>query len=195
MIRPGTPQDARFLRDMLRHAYYWRASGAEDETGLHPMRYVENWGRPGDAAVIALDEGHPVGAAWYRLFKPSAPGYGFVDERTPELSIAVVPSRRGHGFGGELMDALLARARAEGYAGISLSVAKDSPAVQLYERYGFEKLDEHKVYSQVEASFLPELVGWDDDGERPILVLEDLTQGHWPPPWREGDVDAVIDAL
>ena len=75
MIRPGTPQDARFLRDMLRHAYYWR-SGNEDETGLHPMRYVENWGRPGDAAVIALDDGFPVGAAWYRLFKEGVPGYG-----------------------------------------------------------------------------------------------------------------------
>jgi ribosomal protein S18 acetylase RimI-like enzyme len=142
MIRPGIPQDARFLRDMLRHAYYWRSSGIEDESGLHPMRYVENWGRPGDAAVIALDEGFPVGAAWYRLFKESAPGYGFVDERTPELSIAVVPSRRGHGVGGELMDALLARARADGYPAISLSVAKDSPSVRLYERYGFEKLDE-----------------------------------------------------
>jgi GNAT superfamily N-acetyltransferase len=121
MIRPGTPQDARFLRDMLRHAYYWRSSGIEDESGLHPMRYVENWGRPGDAAVIALDEGFPVGAAWYRIFKQNAPG---------------------HGFGGELMDALLARARADGYPAISLSVAKDSPSVRLYERYGFEKVDE-----------------------------------------------------
>ncbi|MDQ2981241.1 MAG: GNAT family N-acetyltransferase [Actinomycetota bacterium] len=142
MIRPGTPQDVRFLRDMLRHAYYWRSSGVEEESGLHPMRYVENWGRPGDAAVIALDEGFPVGAAWYRIFKREAPGYGFVDEQTPELSIAVVPSRRGHGFGGELMDALLARARADGYAAISLSVAKDSPAAQLYARYGFAQVDE-----------------------------------------------------
>ena len=141
MIRPGTPQDARFLRDMLRHAYYWRSGKDEDETGLHPMRYVENWGRPGDAAVIALDEGFPVGAAWYRLFKENAQGYGFVDERTPELSIAVVPSKRGHGFGGELMDALLARARADGYLSISLSVDKSSPAVHLYERYGFAKVN------------------------------------------------------
>ena len=31
-------------------------------------------------------------------------GYGFVDEETPELTIAVVPSRRGHGIGGELLD-------------------------------------------------------------------------------------------
>jgi ribosomal protein S18 acetylase RimI-like enzyme len=69
-------------------------------------------------------------------------GYGFVDEATPELSIAVVPSRRGHGIGGDLMRALLDRARREGYESISLSVAKDSPAVGLYERYGFAKVDE-----------------------------------------------------
>ena len=40
------------------------------------------------------------------------------------------------------MDALLARARVDGYGAISLSVAKDSPAVQLYERYGFARVDE-----------------------------------------------------
>jgi ribosomal protein S18 acetylase RimI-like enzyme len=87
------------------------------------------------------------------LFKQSAPGYGFVDEQTPELAIAVVPSQRGHGFGGELMDALLARARAEGYHAISLSVASDSPAVHLYERYGFEKLDERDGAWTMRATF------------------------------------------
>jgi ribosomal protein S18 acetylase RimI-like enzyme len=126
---------------MLRHAYYWR-SPEELERGVHAMNYVENWGRSGDAAVIALDRGFPVGAAWYRLFKENRRGYGFVDEATPELSIAVVPSRRGHGIGGDLMTALLDRARSEGYESISLSVAKDSPAVGLYERYGFAKVDE-----------------------------------------------------
>jgi ribosomal protein S18 acetylase RimI-like enzyme len=126
---------------MLRHAYYWR-SPEELERGVHAMNYVENWGRQGDSAVIALDRGFPVGAAWYRLFKESRRGYGFVDEATPELSIAVVPSRRGHGIGGDLMTALLDQARREGYEAISLSVAKDSPAVGLYERYGFAKVDE-----------------------------------------------------
>ena len=142
MIRPGTPQDARFLRDMLRHAYYWRSGKDEDESGLHPMRYVENWGRPGDAAVIALDEGFPVGAAWYRLFKQSAPGYGFVDEQTPELSISVVPSRRRHGVGQELLDALIETARTEGHEQVSLSVEKDSAAVPFYERNGFTSAGE-----------------------------------------------------
>ena len=149
MIRPGTPQDARFLRDMLRHAYYWRSSGTEDETGLHPMRYVENWGRPGDAAVIALDEGFPVGAAWYRTFKDSAPGYGFIDERTPELSIAVVPSRRGRGIGEALLEALCERARVDGYRALSLSVEGGNEAlVSFYEDHGFARVeggDEHSV--------------------------------------------------
>lgn len=55
--------------------------------------------------------------------------------------------------------------------------------------------DEYRVYSQVEAPFMPRLLGWDDDGERPILVLEDLSEAHWPPPWRPGDVEAVRRAL
>ena len=62
------------------------------------------WGRPGDNAVVAIDEFQPVGAAWYRLFEQDEPGYGFVDEETPELTIAVVPSRRGRGLGEELLE-------------------------------------------------------------------------------------------
>jgi ribosomal protein S18 acetylase RimI-like enzyme len=92
--------------------------------------------------VIALDEGFPVGAAWYRLFKQSAPGYGFVDEQTPELAIAVVPSKRGHGIGDELLQELIAKAREAGYARLSLSVEPGNPARKLYERHGFSVVDE-----------------------------------------------------
>src|SRR5919199_1683986 len=53
-----------------------------------------------------------------------------------DLTIAVVPSRLGKGFGHELMTGLLEKARRAGYDALSLSVAKDSPAVSLYERYG-----------------------------------------------------------
>ncbi|HEY2939893.1 MAG TPA: GNAT family N-acetyltransferase [Gaiellaceae bacterium] len=142
MIRQAGPQDVPFLRDMLRHAYYWRVSTLP-ESGEPPLqRYVERWGRPGDTALVAIQDFQPVGAAWYRLFKEDNPGYGFVDEETPELSIAIVPSRRGSGLGSELLDALLERARADGHDAISLSVEKDSPAVGLYERHGFERFRE-----------------------------------------------------
>jgi [ribosomal protein S18]-alanine N-acetyltransferase len=125
------------MRDMLRHAYYWRWHDPELED-LPVGRYVDRWGRPGDTAVVLIERFRPVGAAWYRLFKTSAPGYGFVDEDTPELTIAVVPSCRGKGYGAQLLEALLDRAAADGYEQISLSVESDSPAVNLYERHGFE---------------------------------------------------------
>jgi ribosomal protein S18 acetylase RimI-like enzyme len=141
IVRRGGSQDVPFLRDMLRHAYYWRADEAfEDEEPL--SRYVMGWGRPGDTALVAIDGTNRVGAAWYRLFTSEHPGFGYVDDETPELAIAVVPSRRGKGLGSTLLEALMGRARDEGYAQLSLSVEADSPAIELYRRQGFEQVSE-----------------------------------------------------
>jgi ribosomal protein S18 acetylase RimI-like enzyme len=89
---------------------------------------------------MALDGPHAYGAAWYRLFTEEEPGFGFVDEETPEVTIAVVPSRRGKGAGKELLEALLDRARADGYASVSLSASPDQQSY--YERFGFETVSE-----------------------------------------------------
>jgi len=134
LVRRGGAQDSRFLRDMLHHAYYWR----ERVPGSLASRYLRGWGRRGDTAVIALEGGFPVGAAWFRLFRAEEPGYGFVSEVTPELAIAVVPSKRGHGIGDELLQSLISKARQAGYEQLSLSVEPGNPARKLYERHGFE---------------------------------------------------------
>ena len=139
MIRRGDALDVPFLRDMLHHAYYWR----EDPEANDPVaRYVANWGRPGDAAVIAIEDHRRVGAAWYRLFTPDEPGFAFLDEGTPEVSIAVVPAMRGRGIGSQLLDGLLVRARSEGFTALSLSVERDNPSLKLYEKYGFHPVRE-----------------------------------------------------
>jgi ribosomal protein S18 acetylase RimI-like enzyme len=142
VIRRGGRQDVRFLRDMLHHAYYWRERSPGEEPG--PVaRYVKGWGRPGDTVLIAVEDGFPVGAAWYRLFRRDHPGYGFVDEGTPELAIAVVPSRRGRGIGEALLDALCERAKAERYAALSLSVERgNEPLLEFYEKHGFVRVHE-----------------------------------------------------
>ena len=54
---------------------------------------------------------------------------------------------------------------------------------------------EYAVYSQIIADYLPQVVGWYDDGERPILVLEDLSAAYWPPPWRPPQVEALLKTL
>jgi GNAT superfamily N-acetyltransferase len=132
MLRPVQRADVRFLRDMLRHAYHWRLA---QDPELPVYRYVQNWGRRGDAGVVAFDGRNVYGAAWFRLFAAGEPGFGFVDEQTPELTIAVVPSHRGRGTGAELLEALLARARSDGFAQVSLSAEHGQTG--FYEQHGF----------------------------------------------------------
>ncbi|HUK97813.1 MAG TPA: GNAT family N-acetyltransferase [Gaiellaceae bacterium] len=148
MVRRGSQADVAFMRSMLAHAYHWRVAGFEDEIPL--SRYTENWGRSGDLALIAMESGHPIGAAWLRRFTAASPGYGFVDDVTPELTIAVVPSRRRHGIGQELLDALLQQTQAAGHTAVSLSVEDESPAVAFYERNGFEPVGhEHGALTMI----------------------------------------------
>ena len=137
MLRPVRSQDVRFLRDMLRHAYHWRLAQDPD---LPVYRYVQNWGRSGDAGFLAFEGLTVFGAGWYRLFSEREPGFGFVDAETPELTVAVVPTQRGHGVGGELLAALLEQAKRDGHPAISLSAEPHQTA--LYERYGFRPVDD-----------------------------------------------------
>jgi GNAT superfamily N-acetyltransferase len=140
MIRRGGPQDVPFLRSMLTHAYNFHVNVLETEVPVG--RYVDGWGRRGDTALVWMEGGHRVGASWFRLFRASAPGYGFVDEETPELTVAVVPSRQGHGIGLELLRGLLERAKADGHASVSVSLQRDHPEVDVYAREGFEPVGE-----------------------------------------------------
>jgi hypothetical protein len=56
--------------------------------------------------------------------------------------------------------------------------------------------DEHLMYVRHRGRpFLPTLLGWHDDDERPVLALEDLSEARWPPPWDRGSVDAVLATL
>ena len=67
---------------------------------------------------------------------------GFIDENTPELTVAVVPSRQGEGIGLQLRHGLLDRARADAYRAVSVSIEKNHLEVALYEGEGFEHVGE-----------------------------------------------------
>ena len=54
---------------------------------------------------------------------------------------------------------------------------------------------EHANYRSLRGWFLPEVLGFDDDGARPVLALEDLSGADWPPPWTDARVTAVLAAL
>ncbi|HEY8646713.1 MAG TPA: hypothetical protein VIL77_12645 [Gaiellaceae bacterium] len=54
---------------------------------------------------------------------------------------------------------------------------------------------EHEVYAALSGSFIPALEGWDDDGVRPLLAIEDLSDADWTPRWDTARVAAVLEAL
>jgi hypothetical protein len=54
---------------------------------------------------------------------------------------------------------------------------------------------EHEVYAALAGSFIPALEGWDDDGVRPLLAIEDLSDADWIPRWDAVRVAAVLEAL
>ena len=54
---------------------------------------------------------------------------------------------------------------------------------------------EERAYSAIDAAFMPRMLGWGDDGEQPLLLLEDLSAATWPPPWTLAAIDAVRATL
>jgi ribosomal protein S18 acetylase RimI-like enzyme len=146
-IRHLTPSDQHFLREMLYLSLFVPEGGEafpREVLGRPEVaRYIEGWGRGGDLGFVAVDSGsgEPVGAAWLRLLAGAEKGYGYVDDETPELGMAVLPDYRGRGIGSELLHRLLESAGAS-YRKVCLSVSADNPVLRLYERAGFERAGE-----------------------------------------------------
>jgi ribosomal protein S18 acetylase RimI-like enzyme len=141
-LRTARRDDLQLLRALLFEAAFWRPNVLRpplEQALADPelQRYVEGFSRPGDFGIVAEEGAKPLGAAWWRYFQAGAPGYGFVDESTPEVSAAVLPAYRGRGVGTALLRALEHEAREQGIKRLSLSVEGDNPAAALYKRLGF----------------------------------------------------------
>lgn len=133
-----------FLWEMLYQALFLPAGQPPypREIILQPeiSRYVAGWGREDDAGWLALANGKPVGAIWIRLMVGKEKGYGYINETTPELSLAVLPDYRGQGIGSRLLDHLLMELPAR-YQEVCLSVSADNPARELYLHKGFSEFE------------------------------------------------------
>lgn len=140
-ISTARPGDEPFLWTMLYHAAHMEQDGATDPEAARGHtyldRYVSGWGRPTDLGVIGYEHGEPVGAVWSRLLIGTDRTYGHIDDETPELAAAVLPTHLGRGVGTRLMSAYLDLARIQ-FPAVALNVRADNPALRLYQRAGFE---------------------------------------------------------
>lgn len=54
---------------------------------------------------------------------------------------------------------------------------------------------EARLYDKLAAPFMPSMLAWEDDEASPLLILEDLTDAHWPPPWAPVHIDEALTLL
>lgn len=147
-IRPIQESDKHFLWDMLFEMVYFPEGEAKPDkyellSQPHISKYLDGFGlENSDSGFVAENEKkQSVAAAWYRLFDNNNKGYGYINDDTPELSIAVLKEYRGQGIGIKLLRVLIEKAETDGYSSISLSVdSRNTIALRLYERQGFVKV-------------------------------------------------------
>jgi ribosomal protein S18 acetylase RimI-like enzyme len=147
-FRPIVPEDEEFL-------YRVYASTRTDELAIVDWddaqkesflrmqfdaqhRYYQEQFKAAQFSVI-LSAGHAIG----RLY---------VDRRDDEIrlvDIALLPEHRGAGIGSELMNRLLEEAAEVGKK-VRIHVERFNPALSLYERLGFTRVEDQDVYFLME---------------------------------------------
>jgi len=141
-IRPLQKGEEWFLREMLYEAMYIFANERPLPQSVVDLpelaQYIADFGRKGDICYVGEQNGALIGAIWSRLFSQQNKGYGFVDEQTPEVSLALKPAFRGKGIGTKLIKILGQDLQQQGYEQISLSVDRCNRAEGLYKKLGFE---------------------------------------------------------
>jgi GNAT superfamily N-acetyltransferase len=137
-LRPVSAADLTFLAEMVLLAAFPPGPLPEGASEMpHVTRWLEDWGRPGDAGVIAWHDGERLGAAWCRVLA-DVPARDAEGRPLPELAIAVAPAHQARGVGARLLDGLARAASDVGHTAVSLTVNARNPALRLYERAGFQ---------------------------------------------------------
>ncbi len=103
--------------------------------------YIANFGKEKDDIGLVAEVGERVvGAVWVRIMND----YGHIDNDTPSFAISLYPDYRGLGIGTALMKEMLCILKDRGYKQASLAVQKANYAVRMYQKVGFEAVDENE---------------------------------------------------
>lgn len=149
IIREIRQNEIPKLEDMLYEAIY-----QPDESNLIPRSvlqipeiniYIKDFGTlKDDYGLVADLDGEIIGAVWIRILSGKIKGYGNIDDKTPEFAISLFKEYRNRGIGTLLMTHMIDYLRKKGYKKASLNVKKENYAVKLYQKVGFEIMDENE---------------------------------------------------
>lgn len=103
--------------------------------------YVKDFGKQKDDYALVAEVNHQiVGAVWVRIMND----YGHVDDETPSFAISLWKEYRNFGIGSALMKNMLLLLKEKGYKQASLSVQKANYACLMYQKLGFQIIDENE---------------------------------------------------
>ena len=102
--------------------------------------YIADFGKSDDWCLVAEVKEKIVGAVWVRIMND----YGHIDDETPSFAISLYEEYRNMGIGTVLMRDMLEFLKNKGYKQTSLSVQKANYAVRMYQKVGFEVIDENE---------------------------------------------------
>lgn len=51
------------------------------------------------------------------------------------------------------------------------------------------------AYKCISGPFMPTLIAWEEHQTEPLLIIEDLSDHHWPPPWDNRQADLVLSQI
>ena len=103
--------------------------------------YIADFGKKKDDMGLIAEVGKKaVGAVWVRIMND----YGHIDNDTPSFAISLYKDYRGFGIGTDLMEEMLCILKDRGYKQASLAVQKANYAVRMYQKTGFEIVDENE---------------------------------------------------
>lgn len=145
VIREMSEKEYKLLNDFLYEAIFI-------PEGMKPPKrdiinepelqvYIENFGsKKDDLCFVAEVEHKVVGAVWVREMHD----YGHIGEGIPSFAISLYKEYRGHGIGTTLMERMLKELKTRGYKKASLSVQKMNYAARMYQKMGFEIIEENE---------------------------------------------------
>ena len=102
--------------------------------------YIADFGKSDDWCLVAEVKEKIVGAVWVRIMND----YGHIDDETPSFAISLYEEYRNMGIGTALMRDMLEFLKNKGYKRTSLSVQKANYAARMYQKVGFEVIDENE---------------------------------------------------
>ena len=102
--------------------------------------YIADFGKSDDWCLVAEVKEKIVGAVWVRVMDD----YGHIDDETPSFAMSLYEEYKNMGNGTALMRDMLEFLKNKGYKQTSLSVQKENYAARMYQKVGFEVIDENE---------------------------------------------------